>query len=113
MDQCLFCQISSGKVSTNYEYNDDQVVAFLDLHPKAPIHILIVPKKHVSSVDALEPDDFALVGHMIKIAQTIARDKKINHDGYRLVFNIRSHAGQTIDHIHLHLLGGQKLGSMA
>ena len=113
MENCLFCQISSGQISTELIYEDEFVVAFNDIHAKAPVHILIVPKKHIASVDELNIEDSLLVGKMVMTAKKLAQDKNISQDGYRLVLNTRSHAGQTVDHIHLHLLGGKKLGPMA
>lgn len=112
MNNCIFCKIINRKIPADIVYEDDDIVAFNDINPKAPVHILIIPKKHIESVDDLTPEDEKLVGKMIYTAQRIAREKGINKDGYRLVFNVRSHGGQVVEHIHLHLLGGQKLGSM-
>lgn len=88
-------------------------MAFNDRDPKAPIHILVIPRQHVANVDELDPADEKLVGVMVYAAQKIARDVGIAEAGYRLVFNVRAHAGQTVDHIHLHLLGGRRLGPVA
>lgn len=112
MPNCLFCQIASGKKPSAKRFEDELVVAFDDIAPKAPVHILIVPRKHIASVAELEKGDEKLVGHMVRVAQKLAEDLNIAEQGYRLVFNVRSHGGQIIDHIHLHLIGGQKLGSM-
>lgn len=94
------------------QYEDDLVVAFKDIAPKAPVHVLIVPKKHIVSTATLEDGDEKIVGHMIRTAQKVAEQLNIAENGYRLVFNTRQHGGQIVDHIHLHLLGGQRLGSM-
>ncbi len=111
MDNCLFCSIAAGEKGT-LRYQDDAVVAFDDIAPKAPVHILIVPKKHIESVATLADGDEQLVGHMVRIAKQLAEERKIADDGYRLVLNTRKHGGQVVDHIHLHLLGGQPLGHM-
>ncbi|MCA9388711.1 histidine triad nucleotide-binding protein [Candidatus Berkelbacteria bacterium] len=112
MENCLFCSIAGEKTETQLIYKDDQVVAFADIDPKAPVHILIVPKKHIASTAELQEADEQLVGQLVFAAKKIAAEEGIEEDGYRLVFNTKSHGGQIIDHIHLHLLGGQKLGSM-
>lgn len=111
MDNCLFCSIAAGQKGT-LRYQDDAVAAFDDIAPKAPVHILIVPKKHIESVATLEDGDEQLVGHLVATAKQLAEELKIAADGYRLVFNTRQHGGQVVDHIHLHLLGGQPLGHM-
>lgn len=113
MKTCLFCSIASGATDTKLLFNDEYVAAFADIHPHSPVHLLIVPKKHIESTATLEEEDEALAGHMIRTAQRLAEEQGIADSGYRLVFNTRSHGGQVVDHIHLHLLGGQKLGSMA
>ncbi|PIQ06211.1 MAG: histidine triad nucleotide-binding protein [Candidatus Nealsonbacteria bacterium CG18_big_fil_WC_8_21_14_2_50_37_10] len=102
---CLFCKIANKKTPTEIVYENDKVVAFKDIHPKAPIHLLIVPKKHITSVDHLEFQDKELVGELILAAQKIAKGKKLN--GYKLIINVGRPAGQVIDHLHLHLLSGK------
>lgn len=109
---CLFCAIAAGEKGTEFRYEDETVVAFDDIHPKAPTHVLIVPKAHIPSAAELTDADERLVGHMVRIASDLAEELGIADDGYRLVFNTRAHGGQEIDHIHLHLLGGRTLGSM-
>lgn len=112
MNDCLFCKISSGQIPTKFEYEDEEIAAFADINPKALIHILIVPKKHIVSVAETTKEDTELLGKMILVAKKLAEDKGINETGYRLVFNTKKHAGQVVDHIHLHLMGGEKLGKM-
>lgn len=112
MKDCIFCKIINREIPTNFVFENDRVVAFKDISPKAPVHILIIPKKHIETVDDIEEADEKLVGEMILVAQKIARQIGVAKDGYRLVFNVKNHGGQFIDHIHLHLLGGQKLGEM-
>ncbi len=111
MHDCLFCSIAAGEKGP-LRFEDDAVAAFDDIAPKAPVHILIVPKRHIESVAALTDGDEPLVGRMVRTAQRLAEDLGIADDGYRLVFNTRNHGGQIVDHIHLHLLGGQPLGRM-
>ena len=106
---CLFCKIAKGEVPSDIVYEDDKIIAFKDIHPKAPVHILILPKKHIPSVNQLEPEDKELVGESILVAQKIAKEQGVAKSGYRLSFNIGKDAGQTIEHLHLHLMGGEKL----
>ncbi|MFA6493282.1 MAG: histidine triad nucleotide-binding protein [Patescibacteria group bacterium] len=112
MNECLFCKISNKEIPSKIEYEDEEIVAFDDINPKAPVHILIVPKKHIPSVAESTKEDTELLGKMIIVAKKLAEEKGINESGYRLVFNTRKNAGQIVDHIHLHLLGGQKFGGM-
>jgi len=106
---CLFCKIANKETLAEIVYEDEKVVAFKDIHPKAPLHLLIIPKKHISSVDYLESKDKELMGELFLVAQKIARAEGVDKTGYRLIFNIGKDAGQTVDHLHLHLLGGKKL----
>lgn len=110
---CLFCDIATKTKPADIVYEDEQTVAFTDIAPKSPVHILIVPKKHLACVDEMESIHEPLIGHLIYVAKKVAREKSINESGYRLVFNTKNHAGQIIDHLHLHLLGGAPLGPMA
>lgn len=112
-DDCQFCKIVAGAVPSTKVYEDERVLAFKDIHPAAPVHILFVPRKHIATIAELEPEDERLIGEMIWRAKLIAVEQGIADDGYRLVFNVRQHGGQVIDHIHLHLIGGKKLGPMA
>jgi len=109
MQNCLFCKIANKEVPAEIVYEDEKVVAFKDIHPKAPLHLLIIPKKHIPSVDHLELKDEGLIGELFLVAQKIARAEGVDKTGYRLIFNIGKDAGQTVDHLHLHLLGGKKL----
>jgi len=103
---CLFCKIISKEVPSDIVYEDEKVISFKDIHPKAPIHLLILPKKHIPSVNHLEETDKELVGNLFLVAKNIARDKNLN--GYKLVVNVGRGGGQLIDHLHLHLLAGWK-----
>lgn len=112
MEPCIFCAIGKKESPATIEYDDDDVVAFWDVNPKAKVHILIVPKKHITSVTELEDIDEALMGKMIMVAKKLAEKKGIADEGYRLVINAGKHSGQVVDHIHLHLIGGGPMGSM-
>ena len=107
--ECLFCKIANKEISSDIVYEDDKFLGFQDINPQAPVHILIVPKKHIPSVDHLELEDKELIGELFLVAQKIAREQGIAKAGYRLVFNVGRKAGQTVDHIHLHLIGGKTL----
>lgn len=110
MVECIFCNIINGKMPANIIYEDEEVVAFQDIAPKAPVHILIVPRKHIETINDLEPTAAELVGKIILVAQKLAKQEGIEKSGYRLVFNCNRDAGQAIYHIHLHLLGGRRFG---
>ena len=102
---CLFCQIVNKEVPAEIIYQDDKILAIKDIKPKAPVHLLIIPKKHIPSVDYLKTPDKALMGELILVAQKIAKDKKL--EGYKLQINVGRSAGQIINHLHLHLLSGK------
>ncbi len=108
MPECLFCKIISGDIPAKKAYDDDQILAFHDINPQAPVHILIIPKKHIPTVGNLEDPDYVVVGKMIKVAKTLAAENNITASGFRLVFNNNKDAGQVVFHLHLHLLGGRK-----
>ena len=109
MDNCLFCNIVSKSIPGNIVHEDDQVIAFRDVNPQAPVHILIVPRRHISTVNDLTNEDQSLISHMILTARQIARQLEIDGSGYRLIMNCNQEGGQTVFHIHLHLLGGRQL----
>jgi histidine triad (HIT) family protein len=106
MTDCIFCKIIAGDIPSTNVYHDDQVTAFRDINPAAPVHILIVPNKHIDSVNMLISDDEPLMGHLFLVAKQLAAQEGIAEDGYRLIANTGAGAGQTVPHIHLHLLGG-------
>ncbi|MBN1350760.1 histidine triad nucleotide-binding protein [candidate division KSB1 bacterium] len=107
MTDCIFCRLIKGELPSDIVYRDDDVIAFRDIDPKAPVHILIIPLKHIRTVNDLSPADQMLVGKMILIAQKIAEQERIDQRGYRLIFNCNRDGGQAVYHIHLHLLGGR------
>ncbi len=108
MTDCIFCKIIAKKIPSKIIYEDDLAVAFEDINPQAPVHTLVIPKKHIPTVLGLkEGEDDHLIGHLFKIANKIAMDKGIAERGFRLVTNCNHESGQTVYHIHLHLLGGR------
>lgn len=110
MADCLFCKIVAGQIPGNLVFQNDHVVAFRDITPRAPTHVLIVPRRHIDTLNDLTPEDDALVGEVVRAASTIARTEGLAERGYRTVFNCNAEAGQTVFHIHLHLLGGRRFG---
>ncbi len=109
MVDCLFCKIINKEINSDILFEDDDVLAFKDINPQAPIHFLIVPKKHISTINDLQQEDEKITGKMILIAQSLAKQENIHEKGYRLVFNCNSEGGQEVYHIHLHLLGGRPM----
>ena len=106
---CIFCKIVSGEAQSTVVYRDDQVTAFRDLNPVAPSHILIVPNRHIESVNALKPEDEQVMGHLFTVASQLANEEGISKGGYRLITNTGVDGGQTVLHLHLHLMGGQMM----
>lgn len=107
---CLFCQIVEKKVPAKVAFEDDQLMAFHDIRPQAPVHVLVIPRKHITSLMDLTAGDDALVGGMVRRARELAREMGLGERGFRLVFNAGDDAGYSVYHIHLHLLGGRALG---
>lgn len=107
---CLFCRIIAGEIPATKVYEDEQVIAFNDINPQAPMHVLVVPKMHVATLNDLGADHDALVGAMVRRAAAIAAERGVEASGFRTVFNCNAAAGQTVFHIHLHVLGGRSLG---
>jgi len=106
---CIFCKIASGKIPSRIIYEDDRAIAFEDINPHAPVHVLVIPRKHISTTLDIKPEDHALIGHLFHVATTVAKQKGIEQRGYRLVMNCNEDAGQTVFHIHLHMLGGRTM----
>jgi len=107
--ECIFCQIVAGKVPSEILYQDEEVIAFRDIHPQAQVHLLIIPKKHVPSLAQLPDAEMPLIGHMAKVASQLAKREGIYESGFRLVINSGKEGGQLVPHLHMHLLGGRKL----
>ncbi len=106
---CLFCKIVAGDIPADIIYQDEHVIAFRDISPQAPTHILIVPRKHIATINDLESTDQLLAGHLLLTAQKLAREQGIDQSGFRLVMNCNQEGGQTVYHIHMHLMGGRQL----
>jgi histidine triad (HIT) family protein len=109
MTDCLFCKIIAREIPGSIVYEDDHMLAFNDINPQAPTHVLLVPKRHIASLDDLTPGDDQIMGELARRAAAIARGRGISAGGYRTVFNTNRDAGQTVFHIHLHLLGGRSM----
>ena len=108
-DSCIFCKIVSGEAKAELVYRDEQVIAFRDIHPVAPTHILRVPNKHIESVGALDVENEQLVGHLFTVARKLAEDERISRGGYRLITHTGVDGGETVFHLHVHLIGGQRM----
>lgn len=112
MDNCLFCKIVEGSVPSNKVYEDDRFLVFHDIQPAAPTHVLIIPKKHIATMNDVTESDYGLIGDLHQVAQEAAKKLGITESGYRLVNNCGSDGGQVVYHLHYHLLGGAKLGPL-
>ena len=109
MDDCLFCKIAGGKIPARLLLDEEDVVAFEDIHPQAPVHLLVIPRRHVASLNEAKDEDAPLLGRLLTTARRLARDKGIDASGYRVVVNTMAGAGQSVFHVHLHLLGGRSM----
>ena len=107
---CLFCKIANKEIPSKTVYEDDKVYSFYDIEPQAPVHVLIIPKAHIASALEIDDTNCDIVAHVFKVAAKIARDLGIAEDGYRIVTNIGKDGGQTVGHLHFHMLGGRNLG---
>lgn len=110
---CIFCQIVEKKIPAEIVYEDEEILAFRDINPVAPVHILLIPKKHIADISEINADDVDLIGRLHLVAGQIAQDLGIMEDGFRLVTNCKEHGGQVVYHLHFHLIGGRKLGAFA
>jgi histidine triad (HIT) family protein len=110
MPDCLFCKLLAGEIPASIVYEDERVIAFRDINPQAPTHVLVIPRRHIATLNDLGPEDDGLVGELVRRAAAIAKEQGHAERGYRVVFNCNADAGQTVFHIHLHLVAGRKLG---
>ena len=108
--ECIFCKIAAGEIAADLVHEDDEMVAFRDITPQAPTHILVIPRRHISTLNDTSESDIALLGRLQRTAVEIARREGIDERGYRLVTNCLEEAGQSVFHLHLHLLGGRRMG---
>jgi histidine triad (HIT) family protein len=106
---CIFCNIVAGKIPSDIIYQDEEVIAFRDINPQSPVHLLVIPRKHFTSLTDLTEEEKPLMGHMITIANRLAKDEGIAETGYRLVINCGRQGGQLVPHLHLHVMGGRQL----
>ena len=109
MSDCLFCKIRDGEIPADIVFENDDVLAFRDVNPHAPTHILIIPRKHIATVNDLSVEDELIMGKLFSVAKVIAAEEGVSDDGYRLVINCNEKAGQTVFHIHMHLLAGRRM----
>jgi len=107
--ECIFCRIVAGEIPGEIIYQDEEVIAFRDINPQAPIHLLLIPRKHIPSLAHLSEAGSSLIGHMVAIANQLAKKEGVSESGYRLVINCGEEGGQLVPHLHLHLLGGRRL----
>ena len=106
---CLFCRIGHGEIPAQKVFEDDEIVAFEDINPQAPVHVLVIPRQHVATLNDLQTEHDALIGRMHRVAALLARDRGLAERGYRVVMNCNAEAGQSVFHVHLHLLGGRAM----
>ena len=110
MTDCLFCRIVSGEIPADTVLQDDEIIAFRDINPQAPVHVLVIPRRHIASAADLGDDDAGLLGRIFGTIARVARDEGIVDNGFRVVTNVGRDGGQSVDHLHFHLLGGRRLG---
>ena len=111
MDNCIFCKIVKGEIPSNKVYEDEEILAFRDLNPVAPVHILVIPKKHIAYVTDITKEDEAIIGKIYTVINKIAKQEQIEEKGFRVIVNCKEDGGQEIKHLHFHLIGGKKLGT--
>lgn len=109
---CIFCKIIEGSIPSKKVFENDRVLAFQDIQPAAPVHILIIPKKHIPTMNDIAAEDAELIGELFAVAKEIAKEQGVDEAGYRLINNVNSDGGQVVYHLHIHLLGGKKLGPL-
>lgn len=110
MENCIFCKIIAGEIPSKKVYEDEQVYAFYDINPAAPVHVLVIPKTHIASANDISNENSGVIAHIFEVVQKIASDHKIADGGYRVVNNCGIDGGQTVGHLHFHILGGRSLG---
>lgn len=110
MEDCVFCKIIKGEIPSDKVYEDEEILAFKDINPAAPIHILVIPKKHIPSLVELEQGDEEIIGKIYKVINKIAKEQGIDNKGFRVIVNCGKDGGQEVNHLHFHLLGGKQLG---
>ena len=109
---CIFCRIASGHIPTDFVYHDDEIVAFKDIKPIAPVHLIVIPREHIESLARMTGEHAALMGRMVSVANRLATEAGVSEAGYRLVANCGPDGGQEVPHVHLHVIGGRRLGAL-
>ncbi len=109
MADCLFCKIVNREIPASIVYEDERMLAFNDINPQGPTHVLVIPKRHIASLNELTPEDDATIGEVVRRAAAIAKDRGVSVSGFRTVFNTNADGGQTVGHIHLHIIGGRRM----
>jgi histidine triad (HIT) family protein len=109
MMDCIFCKIIAGQIPSDVVYTDDKVIAFKDINPQAPVHLLLIPREHIATLNDITEQQTMLIGHMLQVARQLAKQNGITAKGYRVVINCGPHGGQVVQHLHMHLLGGREL----
>ena len=112
MSDCIFCKIASGEIPAEKLYEDDEIVAFEDANPAAPIHFLVIPKQHIPTLDDVSKEEVPLLGRVMSVAARLAREKGVSKAGYRQVINCRAAGGHVVFHLHVHILGGRQMNRM-
>lgn len=112
MNECIFCKIAAGQAAAKIVYRDELATVFWDIHPVAPVHLLLVPNRHLVSLNEATPEDAALLGHLVVLAAKMAEQHGVAHSGYRLLTNTGKHGGQSVFHLHWHLLAGRQMRSL-
>lgn len=110
MEDCLFCKMVAGEIKPDTVFEDDEILAFRDINPQAPLHVLVIPKRHIATTNDLTDEDAGLVGRLVLAARRIAVDEGVDEAGYRLAINCNAGAGQSVFHVHVHLLAGRRFG---
>ena len=111
MSDCIFCKIINKELPSTVVYEDEEILAFRDINPVTPVHVLVIPKKHISNLNEVEPEDEAVIGKIYNVIKQIAKKEGIAEKGYRIIVNCGEDGGQEVKHIHFHLIGGKKLGT--
>lgn len=109
MTDCMFCKMASGEIEPDVVYQDDNVLAFRDINPQAPVHVLVIPRRHIATLNDVQPEDADLIGQMYLAAKQVAEQEGVAEQGYRTLINCNAEAGQSVFHVHLHLLGGRAM----
>ncbi len=109
MEDCIFCKIAQGQIPSTFLYEDDQVVVINDINPQTPVHMLVLPKKHIQSLAAAQEEDRDLLGHMLMTAKNMARERGVAESGFRIIINTGRDGAQTVPHLHMHIMGGKQL----